>query len=103
MEQKVVFDVPGELLDDVRHVADLLLQLLDLVLELLRLLNRRVDLLDAQSRYCIVKLTGTRILNKNRNYCQTFLFLPDSLLEQTFSGCLEVLEVPLDMFETVLE
>ena len=49
VEEQVVLDVPGELLDDIRHVADLLLELLDLVLELLGLLNRRVDLLAAQS------------------------------------------------------
>ena len=35
VEQKVVLDISWELLDDVRHVADLLLQLLNLVLELL--------------------------------------------------------------------
>ena len=69
VEEQVVLDVPGELLNDIRHVADLLLQLLDLVLELLGLLHGRVDLLAAQSRYRIVELTGIRTVNKEVFLC----------------------------------
>ena len=53
-----MLEVPGILLDDVAHVADLLLQLLDLVLELLGLLHGGVDLLAAESGDGVVKLAA---------------------------------------------
>ena len=51
-----MLEVSRILLDDIGHVPDLLLQLLDLVFELLGLLNCRVDLLTAETLNCVLKL-----------------------------------------------
>ena len=56
VKQEAVLEVSRILLDDIGHVPDLLLQLLDLVFELLGLLNCRVDLLTAETLNCVLKL-----------------------------------------------
>ena len=60
VKQEAVLEVSRILLDDIGHVPDLLLQLLDLVFELLGLLNCRVDLLTAETLNCVLKLPTNR-------------------------------------------